>query len=327
MAMTDRFILSRGVALRISESVLRTDENSLGVSENALGVGENSSGVGENPVAERAKELAQSEKMAGGEDRGEQGVAQSAVAVGKNLPVLLLLHGYLSSGDVFDSLAERLAPQFRIITLDLPGHGISEVVGEEHTMWWLADVVAGVLEACHVERATIVGHSMGGYVAMELLRAHPEMVERVVLMQSLPDVDGPEKIAERERELRIIAEGKRDMLARLVPTHSFAPENRRRMAEEMEAMSERISLMDDEGVAAIIRGLCSRRDNTDLLKDSPVPLMFIFSRHDERVDPERAAQLAATLPRAEVVWLEHSGHFGFLEEEEEVARRIIDFAR
>ncbi len=303
MPMIDRFILSRGVALRISESSAAPQNNN-------------------SPKHKESQAAQQSTECVVAAQQGTQTAENKATEA----PVLLLLHGYLSSGDVFESLAERLSPHFRIITLDLPGHGISEVVGEEHTMWWLADIVAGVLEACNVKRATVVGHSMGGYVAMELLRAHPEMVERLVLMQSLPDADTPEKKEERERELRIISEGKRDMLARLVPQHSFAAENLHRMAEEMEAMSERITLMDDEGIAAIIRGLCSRRDCNDLLRESSVPLLFVFSRHDERVDPERAAEIAATLPRAELLWLEHSGHFGFIEEEELVANAIREFA-
>lgn len=242
---------------------------------------------------------------------------------GGELPAMLLLHGYLSSGDVFDELAAKLRTEYRVITLDLPGAGISEVVGEVHTMEWMADVVAGVLEQCGVERATVVGHSMGGYVALELLRAKPEMVEKLVLMQALPVADSDERQAERERELRVLAEGKKDMLARLTPEHSFAPQNRKRMAEEMEAMAERIILTEDEGAMAQLRGLLSRGDQSDILKGSSVPLGFIFGRYDERVSPERAEAVAAEYPAAQVLWLEESGHFGFLEEQEKVVEFLL----
>lgn len=242
---------------------------------------------------------------------------------GGELPAMLLLHGYLSSGDVFDDLTAKLKKEYRVITLDLPGAGISEVVGEVHTMEWMADVVAGVLEQCGVERATVVGHSMGGYVALELLRAKPEMVEKLVLMQALPVADSDEKQAERERELKVLAEGKKDILAHLSPEHSFAPQNRRRMAEEMEAMAERIILTEDDGAMAQLRGLLARGDQSDVLKGSSVPLCFIFGRHDERVSPERAEEVAADYPNAEVLWLEESGHFGFLEEQDKVVEFLL----
>ncbi len=252
-----------------------------------------------------------------------RGVALMVSDSGGELPAMLLLHGYLSSGDVFDDLAAKLKKEYRVITLDLPGAGISEVVGEVHTMEWMADVVAGVLEQCGVERATVVGHSMGGYVALELLRAKPEMVERLVLMQALPVADSDKKQAERERELKVLADGKKDMLARLAPEHSFAPQNRRRMAEEMEAMAERIILTDDEGAMAQLRGLLARGDQSDVLKESSVPLCFIFGRQDERVSPERAEEVAADYPNAEVFWLEESGHFGFLEEPDKVVEALL----
>ena len=247
-----------------------------------------------------------------------RGVALMVSDSGGELPALLLIHGYLSSGDVFDELAAKLKGDYRVISLDLPGAGISEVVGEVHTMEFMADVAIGVLEQCGVERATVAGHSMGGYVALEMLRSHPEMIEKLVLMHAIPTADSAEKQAERERELKILAEGKKDILAHLAPEHSFAPQNRKRMAEEMEAMAERIILTEDEGAMAQLRGLLARGDQSEALKGSDVPLCFILGRHDERVSPERAAEVVAEYPAANVVWLEESGHFGFLEEPEKV---------
>lgn len=252
-----------------------------------------------------------------------RGVALMVSDSGGELPAMLLLHGYLSSGDVFDGLTAKLKKSYRVITLDLPGAGISEVVSEVHTMEWLADVAIGVLESCGVEHATVVGHSMGGYVALEILRARPEMVDRLVLMHALPTADSPEKQAERERELKVLADGKKDILAHLAPEGSFAPQNRRRMAEEIEAMAERIILTDDEGAMAQLRGLLARGDQSSVLSEKAVPLCFVLGRHDTRVTPERAEAVVADYPAAEVVWLEESGHFGFLEEPEKVAEVLL----
>ena len=79
---------------------------------------------------------------------------------------VVLLHGYLESLLVWDDFVPLLYKRVRVVTLDLPGHGISEVKGEVHTMEYLADTVKGALDVLQIGRCTLVGHSMGGYVAL-----------------------------------------------------------------------------------------------------------------------------------------------------------------
>ena len=78
---------------------------------------------------------------------------------------VVLLHGYLESLLVWEDFVPYLYKEVRVVTLDLPGHGISVVTGAVHTMDFLADTVADALKALGIGRCTLVGHSMGGYVA------------------------------------------------------------------------------------------------------------------------------------------------------------------
>ena len=93
----------------------------------------------------------------------------------------VLLHGYLESMLVWDDFVPYLYKQVRVITLDLPGHGISVVKGPVHTMEYLADVVKDTLDALGIARCTLVGHSMGGYVALAFCEKYPERLDGVVL--------------------------------------------------------------------------------------------------------------------------------------------------
>ena len=79
---------------------------------------------------------------------------------------VVLLHGYLESLLVWDDFVPFLYKKQRVVTLDLPGHGISVVTGDTHTMEFLADTVADALRALGISRCTLVGHSMGGYVTL-----------------------------------------------------------------------------------------------------------------------------------------------------------------
>ena len=192
----------------------------------------------------------------------------------------VLLHGYLESMLVWDDFVPYLYKQVRVITLDLPGHGISVVKGPVHTMEYLADVVKNTLDALGIARCTLVGHSMGGYVALAFCEKYPERLDGVVLLSSTPDADTDEKKENRLREIKLVEAGKKDALARIAPEAGFAPENRPRMRDEIEDLVEQAFVTEDEGIAALLRGMIERPDRNEMLRRSAVRQLFIFGKHD-----------------------------------------------
>lgn len=240
---------------------------------------------------------------------------------------IVLLHGYLESMTIWEEFAYQLTPHARVITLDLPGHGISMIKGEVHSMEMLADTVSAMLEALGVERCTLVGHSMGGYVALAFAERHPEQLEGLVLLHATPNADTPEKAEDRQREIDAIKAGRKELLVRKAAPRRFAEQNRKRFADEITDCIEIAFLNEDEGVVALLRGMGARPDRNEMLSKLNVPQMFIFGRNDDYIPQERADGVAARHPQAEVVWLEQSGHIGFIEEAEACAEAIIKFIK
>ena len=142
---------------------------------------------------------------------------------------VVLLHGYLESMYVWEDFLPLLTPHFRVITVDIPGHGISEVKGEVHTMEMVAEVLRDMLDELGVERVTMVGHSMGGYVSLAFCAAYHERLDGVVLLSSSPNPDTDVKRENRRREIALVRAGKKDALARVAPEAGFAEQNRRRL--------------------------------------------------------------------------------------------------
>ncbi len=99
-------------------------------------------------------------------------------------PVLLLIHGIAGSCENWREVIEPLAHRHTVIAPDLPGHGASEAGAGDYSIGALASGLRDLLLALGHERATVVGHSLGGGVAMQLAYQHPEMVERLVLVSS-----------------------------------------------------------------------------------------------------------------------------------------------
>ena len=114
---------------------------------------------------------------------------------------VVLLHGYLESMVVWDDFVPLLKDKVRVVTLDLPGHGVSVVKDEPHTMEYLADCVAGAMEALGIKRYSVVGHSMGGYVSLAMCEKYADRLDSVTLLHSSTAADSEEKCDRRRREI------------------------------------------------------------------------------------------------------------------------------
>lgn len=238
---------------------------------------------------------------------------------------VVLLHGYLENMEVWDDFVPLLYKSVRVVTLDIPGHGVSEVKGEVHTMEYLADTLAAALKRLGIERCFVVGHSMGGYIALSFCERHAEMLDGVVLLSSTPNADSPEKAENRRREIALVKAGRKESLARVAPEAGFAPENRKRLQSYIDDLEETVHITEDAGIVALLNGMIQRKDQNEMLRKSSVPQLFILGRRDGYITPEVAAAMVERNPQAEVVWLDNSGHMGFIEEPHKCAEALLDF--
>lgn len=240
---------------------------------------------------------------------------------------VVLLHGYLESMLVWDEFVDLLKKDLRVVTLDLPGHGVSMINGEVHTMEYLADCVALTMDALGIDKYSVVGHSMGGYVALAMLDKYAKHLENITLLSSTTSADNQEKCDRRRREIELIKAGKKNTLARLVPHVGFAAQNVNRLKDYIEDIRELILISEDEGVIAILGGMIERKSRGEQLRDSGIPHLFIFGRHDYYIPQEVADEMIEQDPNAKVVWLEESGHMGFYEEPEKCAEAILNMIK
>lgn len=240
---------------------------------------------------------------------------------------VVLLHGYLESMLVWDEFVDLLKRDLRVVTLDLPGHGVSMINGEVHTMEYLADCVALTMDALGIDKYSVVGHSMGGYVALAMLDKYAKHLENITLLSSTTSADSQEKCDRRRREIELIKAGKKNTLARLVPHVGFAAQNVNRLKDYIEDIRELILISEDEGVIAILGGMIERKSRGEQLRDSGIPHLFIFGRHDYYIPQEVADEMIEQDPNAKVVWLEESGHMGFYEEPEKCAEAILNMIK
>ena len=237
---------------------------------------------------------------------------------------LVLLHGYLETMYIYNELIDALKAHYRIITLDLPGHGLTDSApaGADgvrvNSLAFQAQVVAGVMDKCGVQKAIIAGHSMGGYVTLRFLHDFPERAERGILLHSHPFPDAPEKAEDRAREKVLIRAGKLQALAAYSIPKMYHEDNLRACDEKIRETIELCETHDPEGIIAVIEGLRTRPDQQDVMAKPPVPLMLVHGDHDDFLPLEKVAQMKEAFPQVQYVLIPETGHNSFIERRDAV---------
>ncbi len=245
---------------------------------------------------------------------------------GKGERTILLIHGYLESIETWDRVMTPLVKGgFRVVALDVPGHGISEIKGEVHTPEFVADTINALLEKLNISKVTVMGHSMGGYMALALAMKYPEKVEAIIMHHSTPDSDTPERKANREREIEVIRSGRKELLATINPGKGFAKKNRKRYDDEILELSEQVMMTEDDGIIALLNGMMVREDGNPTVSKYGNKVLFIFGRDDEFMPVEYCETIIERHKEAVVVWMDDSGHNSHYEEPEKLVNEIINF--
>lgn len=240
---------------------------------------------------------------------------------------LVLLHGYLENRLIFSELAECLGVFTRVICVDLPGHGLSELPSEPLSMASMAKAVREVLLVEGVERAVVAGHSMGGYVAFAFLEGYPEMVVGYSLLHSTPFADSPEKQVMRDREIALVRAGKQELLFSTNVPNGFASDSLQSLKKAVDKAVSVAVQTPAEGIVAALEALKQRPDRRELMQNSGKPLLVVLGRHDNYIPFSTMKAVALTTPCTTLAVLEQSGHNGFLEEPDEVVRIYRTFLR
>jgi pimeloyl-ACP methyl ester carboxylesterase len=240
-------------------------------------------------------------------------------------PALLFLHGYLESSEIWNGFVERFTGSYTVLCMDIPGHGNSGILGDVHEMSEMARVAGAVLDTEGIEKAVLFGHSMGGYVTMEFVNIFPERTIGYCLFHSTCFADNDEKRQNREREISLILCGKKRQIIRTNIPKGFAEENLEKMKESVDRAMEVALGSSEEGTVALLRGMMSRGDHSQLLSRSVPPPLIIWGKRDNYIGDPVFRKLADLAPHATFIVLKNSGHMGFVEEPDCAGNGIMNY--
>jgi pimeloyl-ACP methyl ester carboxylesterase len=240
-------------------------------------------------------------------------------------PAIVLLHGFMENARIWRTFLPKLTSKFTVIRVNLPGHGKSSVFSETHTMDFMASAVNAVLEAEKIQKCMIVGHSMGGYVALALAEQFPEKVNGMVLFSSISFADNAERKKDRERASKAADSHKMKFITSVIP-NLFFERTGIKASKRIVKLVKIASKQPKEGIIAAINGMRARPDRTSVLKSAKFPVLILAGHDDMLIPFDQIEIMAANAPTAKTSVLENCGHVGFLEQRKASLNAIYTFA-
>jgi pimeloyl-ACP methyl ester carboxylesterase len=235
---------------------------------------------------------------------------------------IVLLHGFLENQTMWQAFVPELSKKNRIVTIDLLGHGNTECLGYIHSMEDNADMIHEVLSELRIRKAILVGHSMGGYVALAYAELYPETVKGLVLLNSTSRADSEERKINRTRAIKVV---KKDYgtFIRISIANLFSEDNRERLSSEIQKVTAEALKTPLQGIVASLEGMKIRKDREVLLHFGPYPKLLVLGKRDpilnyeeNREQIENTNMQLTTFP---------DGHMSHIENKDELLKVLLQF--
>jgi pimeloyl-ACP methyl ester carboxylesterase len=236
-------------------------------------------------------------------------------------PSAIFIHGFPMNQSVWTELAEKLRKSVRVITLDLPGFGTSPALPEGFSLEQVARRLLDWIREREIVKPVIVGHSLGGYVALALAAQDKDLASGMCLFHSTAYADSPEKKQSRDKVLDFIEkQGVQAFTSNFIGQLYADP--RHSSIGKVKSIAMQSS---KEAVTGYTRAMKDRKDRTDVLRTFPSPILFLAGEKDQGIPGETIVQQAALNQQARAIILAGVAHMGMFEAEDICLKEISEF--
>jgi len=242
-------------------------------------------------------------------------------------PAVLFLHGLAENISIWTEFVEHFSLEYRVIAVDLFGHTPKQKYTYSSTkqLQDYAYQVYTLLQELAVDEVAVVGHSMGGYVGLELLKSFPSIVSGISLFHSQPFADSDEIRSKRMSSVQDLLNGKKadvveKLFQKVLPLQHQVKHPI--CASKLYAMMNQIDAM---GLATTISAISQREDSTAILVNTEIPVQFILGGIDSIIPVKRMLDLIPEITNCNVTFLKDVGHVGMLEEANQCIAALNSF--
>ena len=242
------------------------------------------------------------------------------------LPIVFL-HGFPFSHHMWDAQTEVLSTAYRTIAYDLRGLGESSLGDGQYTVEGHVEDLLAVLEHFGIEKAVIVGLSLGGYITLRALESHPGRFRAAILCDTRSEADGNEAKINRARAIAAVKSRGSSWFADDFMHKVFAEASFTRIPKVLEQIRTTIARTPPLAIAGTLLALAARTDTTASLPAVTVPTLILVGEHDVTTPPEAARSMHEKIPGSEFHIIPDAAHMSAVENPDEVNRRMLEFLR
>jgi len=240
---------------------------------------------------------------------------------------VVLLHGFIEEGSMWQTIAKQLSETYRVIIPDLPGFGHSALgkLQPKLSMDWYAEAVYKMLKEAGIKKCVMLGHSMGGYITLYFAEKHPEMLTGFGLINSHCFADTDEKKKNRKKGIDFIKRHGSNLfvteLYNSIFTDTYISKNRKFVNSLIAKAAE----YTPEALMQANRAMMEREDKSMVLKKAKVPVLFIAGKDDQSSPLAYTLKQAAMPAIADVHIFSNSKHMSIFERKAEALNAIQSF--
>lgn len=242
-------------------------------------------------------------------------------------PVVIFIHGFPFNKTMWQAQAEALKQDYRIITFDIRGHGHSDPGRKRVTIELLANDLIFLMDKLFIEKATLCGLSMGGYIALNTITRYPERVEALVLCDTNCIADTEETREKRMKAIENIRKHGREKYAEesiknLLAEKSFATQH-----DSVARVDGMIKNTHINTLIHTLQALAQRTETCSKLAAVNVPALLLVGEDDKVTPPDAARAMKDKLSDARLHIIKDAGHVSNLEQPEEFNKHLKDFLK
>jgi 3-oxoadipate enol-lactonase len=240
-------------------------------------------------------------------------------------PPVVLLHPFPANHEFWLPVAKMLALRYRLIMPDLRGHGESSLGSGPATMPKHAADIARVLDDAGVDRAPLIGVSIGGYAIFEFWRRFRDRVTALALCNTKAKADTPDARAYRLQVAADVLQRGTGPFFESMPQKLLGETTRRSRPDLVEGALRMMRTMSAENVAGVQIGMADRSDSASTLKTITVPTLIITGAEDILTGVPEAELMKQNIPGSQMKVVAKAGHYSPWEQPEEVGRLLRQF--
>lgn len=237
---------------------------------------------------------------------------------------ILFVHGFPLNKSMWKAQLASLSRHYRCIAPDLRGHGSSQDVPGTYTVDILAEDLKGLLNRLGIRRVTLVGFSMGGYVAFAFYRKYPGSVRSLVLADTRPQPDSPEAKQGRETTAQTVLREGGAGTAKTLTGRMLAPASQQKSAL-VQSVQAIMTSTPVNGWVGDLRGLAARPDSMDTLAKITCPTLILVGDQDTVTPPADSKLMADRIKGAKLVTIPGAGHLSPLEQPRAFNKALREF--